>query len=71
MESTVGLYKTELIDHERPSRSSWRQVEAATVEWVHWYNQHRLHSRIEDHPPEEFEQIYYANHRGLSNTAAA
>lgn len=71
MESTVGLYKTEVIDHERPSWSSWRQVEAATAEWVHWYNHDRLHSSVEDLPPEEFEQIYYDKNRRLSEPAAA
>lgn len=71
MESTVGLYKTEVIDHERPTWSSWRQVEAATAEWVHWYNHDRLHSSIEDLPPEEFEQIYYDKNPRLSEPAAA
>ncbi|NDK30623.1 transposase [Nesterenkonia sp. Hz 6-5] len=55
MESTVGLYKTKVIDHQRPSWSSWRQVEQAIAEWVHWYNQQRLHSSIGNLPPEEFE----------------
>ncbi len=71
MESTVGLYKTEVIDHQRPSWNSWRQVETATAEWVHWYNHQRLHSSIEDLPSEEFELIYYDQTRGLSEPAAA
>ena len=46
-ETTIGLYKTELIKAEGP----WRdldQVEAATLEWVHWYNTERTHEAIDD-----------------------
>ena len=32
----------------------------ATLEWVAWYNQGRLHSACGYVPPEEFEEIYYA-----------
>ncbi len=37
MESTIGLYKTELIGHRRGGRTweSRAAVEAATAEWVH------------------------------------
>lgn len=71
MESTIGLYKVEVIDHERCTWSSWRQVEAATAEWVYWYNHQRLHGSLADIPPEEFEQVYYDAHQDRSNTAAA
>ena len=71
MESTVGLYKTEVIDHERPWWSSWRHVEASTAEWVHWYNHERLHSSIGDLPPQEYEQVYYDHTQGRSEPAAA
>src|SRR4030095_8209401 len=40
-ETIIGLYKTEVIHRRGP----WRNVEAvefATLEWVHWFNQHRL-----------------------------
>jgi putative transposase len=52
-ESTIGLYKTELINRRGP----WKtldQVELATLEWVDWYNHRRLHSAWL--PPVEFEQ---------------
>jgi putative transposase len=58
-ESQIGLYKTELIHHEGP----WRnvdQVEAATAEWVHWFNTERIHSSIDDLTPIELEQLDYA-----------
>jgi putative transposase len=54
-ETTIGLYKTELINRRGP----WRtidQVELATLEWVDWYNHRRLHSACDGLPPVEFEQ---------------
>jgi transposase InsO family protein len=35
MESTIGLYKTELIKPQRPWRTL-SEVELATAEWVDW-----------------------------------
>ncbi len=60
MESTIGLYKTELIDHRRDGKT-WENratVERATAEWVHWYNTVRLHSSIDYMPPIEKEMEY-------------
>jgi transposase InsO family protein len=62
MESTIGLYKTELIN-ERLTGRNWsglREVERETASWVHWYNTERLHSSIEYLTPLERE-IQYAN----------
>ncbi|WP_182909957.1 integrase core domain-containing protein [Microbispora sp. H13382] len=62
MESQIGLYKTGLI---RP-RGPWRslaEVELATAEWVEWFNTTRLHSSIGNIPPDEYEALYYAQHR--------
>jgi putative transposase len=28
-------------------------------EWVHWYNNERLHSALDHQTPEEYEQTYY------------
>ena len=37
MESTIGLYKTELIEHDRPRSWTGRaEVERETASWVHW-----------------------------------
>jgi putative transposase len=63
-ETTIGLYKTELI---RP-RGPWKtveQVELATLEWVDWYNNARLHSACGNAPPVEFEE----QHRALEAAA--
>ncbi|MEZ0071667.1 putative transposase [Planotetraspora sp. GP83] len=56
-ESTIGLYKTELI-HRRGPWKGPDDVEIATMEWVDWYNNQRLHSACQDLPPAEFEALY-------------
>ncbi|WP_084713089.1 integrase core domain-containing protein [Streptacidiphilus rugosus] len=58
MESTIGLYKTELIKPQRPWRTL-SEVELATAEWVDWYNHRRLHGEIGHVPPAEYEANYY------------
>ncbi len=57
-ESTIGLYKTECIHHEGPWRGA-DDVELATLNWVWWYNEIRLHSAIGYVPPVEYETAYY------------
>jgi putative transposase len=55
-ESFVDSFKTELI-----SDRVWRthtQVEFATVEYVAWFNNVRLHSALGDIPPAEYEALY-------------
>jgi len=57
-ESVIGLYKTEVIRRRGP----WRSVEAveyATLEWVDWFNRHRLLEPIGYIPPLELESGYY------------
>lgn len=60
MESTIGLYKTELIKPRRPWRTL-SEVELATAEWVDWYNHRRLHGEIGHAPPAEYEAAYHQN----------
>ena len=55
-ETTIGLYKTELIERLGPWKSM-EQVELATLEWVDWFNHQRLHGACGDRPPVEFEQL--------------
>jgi putative transposase len=62
MESTIGLYKTELIKPRGPWRSL-AAVELATAEYVHWYNNKRLHMAIGGIPPAEHEAAYYAQNQ--------
>ncbi|MEW1654754.1 IS3 family transposase [Streptomyces sp. NPDC093707] len=58
MESTIGLYKTELIKPQRPWKSL-SQVELATAEWTDRYNHRRLHGEISHVPPVEYEANHY------------
>ncbi len=60
MESTIGLYKTEVIEHLAPLRS-WAgpaEVERETASWVHWYNTTRIHNSIGKMSPIEYEEQY-------------
>ena len=70
MESTIGLYKTELIDFEGARWEDWSHVEGATAEWVYWYNTGRLHSGCGDIPPIEYETLYHQTHKGHNLVAA-
>jgi putative transposase len=57
-EALNGTYKTELVKLHGPWRTR-AQLEYATIEWIDWYNQTRLHSEIGDIPPVEHEAIWY------------
>ena len=53
-----GLYKTELIHRKGP----WRNVEHAewaTLNYVDWFNNRRIHESLDYVPPVEFEAHYY------------
>ena len=57
-ESTIGLYKAELVR----ARGPWRgldDLEIATLEWVDWWNHRRLHAAIGMIPPAERERDFY------------
>jgi putative transposase len=62
-ESTIGLFKTELIKPRAPWRTV-EQVEIATLEYVDWFNHRRLHSTTGDIPPVELERAHYRQHHG-------
>lgn len=65
-ETINGLYKAEVI-HRRAPWQTWEAVELATLEWVSWFNHHRLLEPIGYIPPAEAEANYY---RQLANQAA-
>jgi putative transposase len=57
-ESLNSLYKRELID----PKNDWKNVDdvmLATMGWVQWYNEQRIHSYSGDMPPKKFEETYY------------
>ncbi len=65
-ESTIGLFKTEAVGKNNPFHpgpfKSIADIEYATMGWVDWYNNRRLHSTLNNIPPAEFELNYYATH---------
>jgi putative transposase len=63
-ETTNGLYKTECV--YGPDTRGWDDVdelELATLSWVHWFNESRLHGHCRDVPPAEYEAAFYAAQR--------
>jgi putative transposase len=67
-ESVFGLFKNEAVAAGSPFRTgplrTLADVETITLNYVHWYNNHRLHSLLNNTTPEEFEQAYYAHNTG-------
>jgi putative transposase len=63
-ESVNSLYKKELIERDGPW-AGVRDVTFATMDWVAWYNNDRLHSSCGYLPPKEFEDNYYAQQESL------
>ncbi|CAH2812963.1 MAG: Mobile element protein, partial [Candidatus Burkholderia crenata] len=53
-ETINGLYKAELI-HRRAPWKTRESVELATLEWVAWFNHHRLIEPLGYIPPSEAE----------------
>ena len=63
MECIIGLFKTECIKtdvfHPGPFKTI-ADVEFATMAWVDWYNNRRLHSSLGMLTPAEHETAHYA-----------
>ena len=57
-ETINGLYKAEVI-HRRGPWKNVQAVELATLEWVCWFNNHRLLEPFGYIPPAEAEANYY------------
>lgn len=64
-EAVKGLYKAELIRRRGPWRTI-EQVELATLEYVWWWNNSRLHGELGYRTPVEVEQAYYAGQESPS-----
>lgn len=63
-ETVNGLFKTELVRGPTRAGAPWitiEDLELATLGWVHWHNNQRLHGYLGDTPPAEFEATYYAD----------
>lgn len=57
-ETINGLYKAEVIEHEGPW-SGKKDVELATLDWVHWYNEKRLYGPLGYISPATAERNFY------------
>jgi putative transposase len=64
-ETINGLYKAELIRRRAPWKTK-ESLELATLEWVSWFNHHRLLEPIGYIPPADAEENY---HRQLASQA--
>jgi len=52
------VYKAEVIEHEGPWRGK-KDVELATLDWVHWYNDKRLYGPLGYISPATAERNFY------------
>ena len=66
-ETINGLYKAEII-HRRGPWKTREAVELATLEWVSWFNHHRLLEPIGYIPPAEAEANYWRQQAKVSTT---
>jgi len=62
-ETINGLYKAEVIHRRVPWKTN-QAVELATLEWVAWFNHHRLTQPLGYVPPAEFEANYHRQRAG-------
>ena len=69
-ETINGIYKAELI-HRRAPWKTKEAVELATLEWVSWFNHHRLLEPIGYIPPAQAEANYYRHLASQAATVAA
>ena len=57
-EALNGTFKAELVRLHGPWRTRGA-LEVAVIEWIDWYNAHRLHGEIGDIPPFQREADWY------------
>jgi len=69
IESTIGLYKTELVHRRAYGWDGRADVELATARWVAWFNHQRLHEHLGYNTPIEIEEAYI-HQQGLPRQAA-
>jgi putative transposase len=66
-ESTIGLFKSELVWPKGPWRTA-EQLELATLTYIEWFNHKRLHGAIGMITPTEAEQRYYQQPQSVTPT---
>ena len=62
-ETVIGLFKTEVIRQRGPWRGL-EDVELAVLEWVWWFNHHRLLEPLGYLPPAEYEEAFHRRREG-------
>jgi putative transposase len=67
-ETINGLNKAEVIRRRGPWKTK-QTVELATLEWVSWFNHHRLIGPLGYVLPAEFEGNYHRQRAGQAATA--
>ncbi|WP_443066414.1 transposase [Streptomyces sp. NBC_01262] len=68
-ESTIGLFKTELIKLRGPWKT-FSDAEFATAEWIDWYNHHRLHGALDHITPVEYETAHHHHNHAAEPLSA-
>ncbi len=68
-ESVNGLYKAELVYWQGPWRGA-DDLELATLTWVDWFNNTRLHSSLDYQTPAEVETAYYRDNQPAEQSLA-
>ena len=61
-ESTIGVYKSELVCPKGPWRTI-EELELATLVYIEWFNHRRLHGELDLNTPVEIEEQYYRQPR--------
>ena len=73
-ETVFGLFKNEAVASGSPFRTGplrhLADVEALTMNYLHWYNNARLHSELGYLSPEQYELAYYTRPTGTPTSAA-
>ena len=69
-ETMNGLYKAEVV-HRRGPWKTKESLELATLEWVAWFNHHRLLGPIGYTPPAQSEASYYKQLASKASAVAA
>jgi len=67
-ESQIGLYKSEIVWPHGPWRDRGH-LEAATLDWVDWFNNERPHESIDDLTPVAAEQLHYRYRASLAEAS--
>ena len=69
MESTIGLFKTELVHNRQTGWQSRQEVETATARWVAWFGHKHLDGELGHSNPIEVE-LEHLHQQSVTRQAA-